>query len=86
MPIFIATLLNSYDYYSPFHVVRQELPMMYHASNDEHIRDDIRQNDKSTDKGDLIRLPIIDAFFSTKSLSPNTPKFSHRIASHIEDH
>lgn len=85
MPIFIATLLNSYDYYSPFHVARQDLPVTYHASNDEHIRDDVRQNDKSSDKGYPIRLPIGDAIFSSESLSPKTPKFNHRIVSHTED-
>jgi hypothetical protein len=46
---------------------------MNYASDNEHIRDDVRKNDKGTNHCYAIRLLIIITGFFSKGFSPKTP-------------
>jgi len=64
----------------------QPLPMSDHASNDETVGYDVRNDNKSSDQCYPVRFPIIDTCFSAEGLCPDAPKLSQGVRSSTLQH
>jgi hypothetical protein len=60
--------------------------MSDHASNDETVGYDVRNDNKSSDQCYPVRLPIIDTFFSAEGFGPDAPELSQGACSNTLQH